>query len=223
MADLDALSDWPRPASSSFCDRAFPRRCGPREFGCSGLTCRRRLRDWQTVGVWPCSIACCSSSCRRPGIRTGAGAGPPSTAPPLPQIKRGGETGPNPTDRGPSRARSATLWSTGRAPSGCGEAGQPARQPDAGAYPRRCAKRAPRPQPCPQATDKLRADKACDQRRRRIERRKRAIKPHIAPRGRDSSERRGTAGSSSQHWRGSAAFAASLSAMSGAPTSMRLS
>ena len=24
----------------------------PREFGCSGMTCWRRLRDWQTAGVW---------------------------------------------------------------------------------------------------------------------------------------------------------------------------
>lgn len=24
----------------------------PHEFGCSGMTCWRRLRDWQTVGVW---------------------------------------------------------------------------------------------------------------------------------------------------------------------------
>ena len=24
----------------------------PREIGCSGMTCWRRLRDWQTTGVW---------------------------------------------------------------------------------------------------------------------------------------------------------------------------
>ncbi|TBN46656.1 transposase [Paracoccus sediminis] len=24
----------------------------PREFDCSGRTCWRRLRDWQTAGVW---------------------------------------------------------------------------------------------------------------------------------------------------------------------------
>ena len=24
----------------------------PREFGCSGMTCWRRLRDWQAAGVW---------------------------------------------------------------------------------------------------------------------------------------------------------------------------
>ena len=24
----------------------------PREFGCSGMTCWRRLRDWQEAGVW---------------------------------------------------------------------------------------------------------------------------------------------------------------------------
>lgn len=24
----------------------------PREFGCSGMTCWRRLRDWQHAGVW---------------------------------------------------------------------------------------------------------------------------------------------------------------------------
>lgn len=24
----------------------------PAELGCSGMTCRRRLRDWQAAGVW---------------------------------------------------------------------------------------------------------------------------------------------------------------------------
>lgn len=33
--------------------RASPGRCGQREvFGCSGMTCWRRLRDWQRAGVW---------------------------------------------------------------------------------------------------------------------------------------------------------------------------
>lgn len=137
----------------------------------SGMTCWRRLRDWQAVGVWPGSIACCSSTCQRPGIRTGAG--PPSTAPSL--KKRGGETGPNPTDREPSRHEAPPCGRLAGHPRGVAKPGQPARPPDAGAYPRGCAKRTPRPHPCPQATDKLRADKAYDHRRRRIERRKRAI------------------------------------------------
>jgi transposase len=30
----------------------IPWRMLPKEFGCSGVTCCRRLRDWQEAGVW---------------------------------------------------------------------------------------------------------------------------------------------------------------------------
>ena len=30
----------------------IPWRMLPKEFGCSGVTCWRRLRDWQRAGVW---------------------------------------------------------------------------------------------------------------------------------------------------------------------------
>lgn len=30
----------------------IPWRMLPKEFGCSGVTCWRRLRDWQKAGVW---------------------------------------------------------------------------------------------------------------------------------------------------------------------------
>ena len=30
----------------------IPRRMLPKEFGCSGVTCRKRLRDWRKAGVW---------------------------------------------------------------------------------------------------------------------------------------------------------------------------
>jgi len=32
--------------------RGIPWRMLPKEFGCSGVTCWRRLRDWQEAGVW---------------------------------------------------------------------------------------------------------------------------------------------------------------------------
>ena len=89
----------------------------PRELGCSGMTCWRRLRDWHVVGVWAGLHRVLLERLSDAGHLDWSRASLDSASMPA---KRGAETGPNPTDRGPNRARSATLWSTGRArPSGC--------------------------------------------------------------------------------------------------------
>ena len=73
----------------------------PRELGCSGMTCWRRLRDWQEAGVW--------AALHRVLLERSADAGHldwsrASLDSASVSAQRGGaETGPNPTDRGPNR------------------------------------------------------------------------------------------------------------------------
>jgi transposase len=69
----------------------------PQEMGCgSGMTCWRRLRDWQAAGVWTRLHRVLLD---RLGRVPSVGAAPAGTVP-LFRPKGGEETGPNPTDRG---------------------------------------------------------------------------------------------------------------------------
>ena len=89
----------------------------PRGLGCSGMTCWRRLRDWQTAGVW--------AQLHRVLLGRLADAGhldwsrvsldSASVA-----AKRGVQRPGRTLRIAANRARSATLWSTAEAPrSGC--------------------------------------------------------------------------------------------------------
>ena len=81
----------------------------PRELGCSGMTCWRRLRDWQEAGVW--------AGLHRVLLERLADAGPmdwsrASLESASVAAKRGVPR-PGQTQRiEANRARSATLWST---------------------------------------------------------------------------------------------------------------
>ena len=89
----------------------------PREFGCSGMTCWRRLRDWQTAGVWAKLHRVLLERLSNAGHLDWSRASLDSAAV---AAKKGGPR-PARTQRiAENRARSAILWSTGRAPrSGC--------------------------------------------------------------------------------------------------------
>ncbi len=69
----------------------------PREFGCSGMTCWRRLRDWQTAGVWTTLHRVLLERLSNAGHLEWSRASLDIAAV---AAKRGAETGPNPTDRG---------------------------------------------------------------------------------------------------------------------------
>lgn len=70
----------------------------PRQFGCSGMTCWRRLRDWNAAGVWEQLHRLLLSELRGADKLDWDRAIVDSS---LIRAMRGGEkTGPNPTDRG---------------------------------------------------------------------------------------------------------------------------
>ena len=85
----------------------------PQEMGCgSGMTCWRRLRDWQAAGVWEklhlTLLEVLSEAERLDWSRASLDAG----SVPAP----GGAQKPAPTQRiGANRARSAILWSKDKA------------------------------------------------------------------------------------------------------------
>ena len=90
----------------------------PREFGCSGMTCWRRLRDWQAAGVWTRLHRVLLERLSEAGQLDWSRASLDSAA----VAAKKGVQKPARTPRiAANRARSAILWSTGRAPrSGCG-------------------------------------------------------------------------------------------------------
>ena len=90
----------------------------PREFGCSGMTCWRRLRDWQTAGVWTMLHRVLLERLSNAGHLDWSRASLDSAA----VAAKKGVLKPARTPRiAANRARSAILWSTGRAPrSECG-------------------------------------------------------------------------------------------------------
>ncbi len=90
----------------------------PREFGCSGMTCWRRLRDWQAAGVWAGLHRVLLERLSDAGQLDWSRASLDSAAV---AAKRGVPRSARTRRIAVKRARSAILWSTGEAPrSGCG-------------------------------------------------------------------------------------------------------
>jgi transposase len=81
----------------------------PRELGCSGMTCWRRLRDWQEAGVWAALHRVLLEQLGDAGHLDWSRASLDSASV---AAKRGAPK-PAQTQRiAANRARSATLWST---------------------------------------------------------------------------------------------------------------
>ena len=91
----------------------------PAEMGCgSGMTCWRRLLDWQTAGVWTTLHRVLLERLSNAGHLDWSRASLDSAAVPA---KRGVLKQARTQRIAENRARSAILWSTGRAPrSECG-------------------------------------------------------------------------------------------------------
>ena len=89
----------------------------PRELGCSGMTCWRRLRDWQEAGVWAALHRVLLEQLGDAGHLDWSRASLDSAS----IAAKRGVPRPARTRRiAANRARSATLWSTaGARPSGC--------------------------------------------------------------------------------------------------------
>ena len=90
----------------------------PREFGCSGMTCWRRLRDWQTAGVWTTLHRVLLERLSNAGHLDWSRASLDSAAVPA---KRGVLKQARTQRIAENRARSAILWLIAGAPrSECG-------------------------------------------------------------------------------------------------------
>ena len=84
----------------------------PRELGCSGMTCWRRLRDWQDAGVWAGLHRVLLERLADAGHIDWSRASLDSAS----VAAKRGVPRPGRTQRiEANRARSATLWSTARA------------------------------------------------------------------------------------------------------------
>jgi transposase len=70
----------------------------PKEMGCSGMTCWRRLRDWQHAGVWDRLHEVLLADLNRAGRIDWSRAAIDSSS--VRAVGAGENTGPNPTDRG---------------------------------------------------------------------------------------------------------------------------
>src|SRR5947209_10545606 len=71
----------------------------PREMGCgSGVTCWRRLRDWQEAGIWQAFHRTLLDRLGRAGLIDWSRCSLDAAS--LPAKAGGAATGPNPTDRG---------------------------------------------------------------------------------------------------------------------------
>lgn len=89
----------------------------PRELGCSGMTCWRRLRDWQEAGVWTRLHRVLLERLSDAGHLDWSRASLDSASV---AAKRGVPRQGRTQRIAANRARSAMLWSTERAPrSGC--------------------------------------------------------------------------------------------------------
>lgn len=83
----------------------------PAEFGCTGMTCWNRLREWHTAGVWTRVHQVLLERLQRAGKIDWSRAALDSAQAPA---KKGGEkTGPNPTDRGKSGSKHHVIVRTG--------------------------------------------------------------------------------------------------------------
>ncbi|AMW08942.1 transposase [Streptomyces qaidamensis] len=77
----------------------IPWRCLPQELGFgSGMTCWRRLREWNEAGVWQCLHEMLLAELRAAGISDPSRASVDSSH--LRAMKGGAATGPSPVDRG---------------------------------------------------------------------------------------------------------------------------
>ena len=163
----------------------------PQEMGCgSGMTCWRRLRDWQAAGVWARLHRVLLDRLGRANAIDWSRCSLDSAS--VPGQRGASCTGPNPTDRGkPGSKRHVLVDASGIPLALALSAGERPRQqllePVLDAVPpiRQCAGR-PRKRPA-----KLHADKGYDYPRCRRACRKRGIVPRIARRGVESSERLG--------------------------------
>ena len=90
----------------------------PRELGCSGMTCWRRLRDWQETDVWAGLHRVLLERLEDAGQLDWSRASLDSASV---AAKRGAPRPARTRRIAENRARSAILWSTVEAPrSGCG-------------------------------------------------------------------------------------------------------
>jgi transposase len=157
----------------------------PREMGCGcGMTCWRRLRDWQQAGVWDRLVQLLLDELRKANevdfSRTAVDSGT------VRAVGGGEKTGPNPTDRRKPGSKhhvlvdangvplNVILTSANRhdvtqllplvdgVPEIAGRPGHPRKRPD-----------------------ELYADRAYDSKHHREELRKRGIRPHVARRNTD--------------------------------------
>ena len=161
------------------------------EVGCGcGMSCWRRLRDWQQAGIWQAFHRTLLDRLGRAGLIDWGRCSLDSAS--VPAKAGGAATGPNPTDRGrPGSKRHLVVDRQGVPFGGPAHRRQRPRQRRARGGPRRRAAGAPAARPAPAATMKLHADKAYDYPRCRRACRKRGIVPRIARRGIESSERLG--------------------------------
>jgi transposase len=163
----------------------------PQEMGCGcGMSCWRRLRDWQQAGIWQAFHHTLLDRLGRAGLIDWSRCSLDSAS--VPAKAGGAATGPNPTDRGEPGSKRHLVVDRQGVPLAvlltaanvhdstvleeALDAVPPVRQPRG--RPRRRPK-------------KLHADKAYDYRRCRRACRKRGIVPRIARRGVESSERLG--------------------------------
>ena len=161
------------------------------EMGCgSGVTCWRRLRDWQEAGVWQRVHQELLERLHKAGRIDWSRACVDSDSIPA---KRGGQaTGANPTDRGKAGTKRHVLTDSNGLPLAFVLTGAnvhdsvPLAQLLDAVVPVKGRRGRPRRRP-----HKLHADKAYDHRRCRRDCRQRGIVPRIARRGVESSERLG--------------------------------
>ncbi|RYY07616.1 MAG: IS5 family transposase [Alphaproteobacteria bacterium] len=162
----------------------------PAEMGCgSGMSCWRRLRDWQAAGVWSRLHDVLLERLHAAGEIDWSRACLDSAS--VPAKKGGPATGPNPTDRGKPGTKRHLVTDARGTPLGFCLSG--ANRHDTvmmaatlDAIPSVRSGRRGRPRRRP---DKLHADKAYDARPRRQECRVRGIVSRIARRGIESSEK----------------------------------
>lgn len=88
-----------------------PWRMLPKEFGCSGVTCWRRIRDWQKAGLWRRLLEVLRNRLGRAGGIDWSRAALDSASIPA---KRGARRPVRTPQTAAGRAPSTTCWSTGR-------------------------------------------------------------------------------------------------------------
>jgi transposase len=161
----------------------------PEEFGCSGVTCWRRLRDWQKAGVWRRLWRALLDTLGHSGLVDWSRASLDSASIPA---KKGGKAGPNPVDRGRPGSKRHLLVDGNGTPLAVTLTGAQVHDSKVfehlidGVEPIRSPTGRPRKRP-----DKVHSDKVYDFSRCLEVFRRRGIRARIARRGIDSSERLG--------------------------------